>query len=100
MVIPEPSRIQEILDQHMRKVQLHNTTSARLKQSRKEVLDLLTVAVTADNSDAILKTAELQNEIEEAELKIQLVIIPEYHCAIIVMIAFRYSGIINKSSQH
>ena len=63
MVIPEPTHSQNILDQNERKYQLQNATNSRLFQARQPLLDLLVEAVAADDPDAILRTAELQNEI-------------------------------------
>ena len=63
MVIPEPTHSQKILDQNERKYQLQNATNNRLFQARQPLLDLLVEAVAADDPDAILRTAELQNEI-------------------------------------
>ena len=52
------------------KVQLQNTTNTRLQKDRQQVLDSLTAAVTAKNPYAILKTSEIQNEVEEDNLEI------------------------------
>ena len=38
MVIPDPTHSQEILYRHMCKVQLRNTTHARLREARNKVL--------------------------------------------------------------
>ena len=64
MVILDPSHSQEILDKQASKVHISNTSNVRIRQSRQQVLESLVIDVTAGNPDAILKTAELQNEIE------------------------------------
>ena len=56
MVIPEPTHSQEILDRHMRKVQLRNTTHARLIEARNKVLESLAADDDINNLDAVLKT--------------------------------------------
>ena len=71
MVIPEPNQSQYILGRHTHKVQLFNTTHARLREARNKVLELLAADADINNLDALLKTAELQNQIEEAKLVTQ-----------------------------
>ena len=55
----------------MRKVKLFKRTHCRLKESKNKVLELLAADYAINKLDAVLKIAELQNEIEEAELAIQ-----------------------------
>ena len=55
----------------MCKVQLQNTTHAMLREARNKVLESLASDAAINNMDAVLKTAELQNEIEESDLKTQ-----------------------------
>ena len=71
MVIPEPTHNQDILVRYSRKFQLHNTNHARTREARNKVLELLAADYAINKLDAVLKIAELQNEIEEAELAIQ-----------------------------
>ena len=61
MVIPEPTHIQEILDRHMRRVQLWYKTHARIRESREKVLKSLAADAAINNLDAVLKTSEIQN---------------------------------------
>ena len=42
-----------------------------LRESRQEVIDLLMESITTYNPEYILKTAELQNEMEKTELEIK-----------------------------
>ena len=70
MATPEPAHSQKILDRHLCKVQLRNTTHARLRESRNKVLESLAEDYAINNMDAVLKTSEIQNEIEEADLAI------------------------------
>ena len=55
----------------MRKVKLFKRTHCRLKESKNKVLELLAADYAINNLDALLKTSEFQNEIEEADLAIQ-----------------------------
>ena len=55
----------------MRKVKLFKRTHCRLKESKNKVLELLAADYAINNLDALLKTSEIQNEIEEADLAIQ-----------------------------
>ena len=71
ILIPDPTHDQEILYRHMRKVQLRNTSHARLGEAKNKVLESLASDAAINNMDAVLKTAELQNEIEESDLKTQ-----------------------------
>ena len=71
MVIPEPTHSEEILDTKMCKVQLRNIAHARLRESRNKVLELLAADAAINNPYDVLKTADTQNEIEEAEMEIQ-----------------------------
>ena len=70
MMIPEPNQSQEIFDRHMHKVQLRNTNHARLRESRNKVLESLSSDSAINNLDYVLKTSDIQNEIEEAEMLI------------------------------
>ena len=70
MLIPESVHRQDILDIHLCKIQPLNTNHSRLRESRENILELLAVDVSINNMDAVLKTPELQNEIEEADLEI------------------------------
>ena len=70
-MIPEPTHSQELFHRNMRKVQLRNTTHARLRESRNKVLELLAADAAINNPYDVLKTADTQNEIEEAEMEIQ-----------------------------
>ena len=47
----------------MRKVQLSNTTHARLIEARNKVLESLAADAVINNLDAVLKTSEIQNKI-------------------------------------
>ena len=62
-MVPEKTHSQEILDGHMRKLQLRKKNHARLRESRNKVLELLVSDADINNLDAVLKTAEIQNEI-------------------------------------
>ena len=42
-----------------------------MKESRNKVLEFLTADYVIDNMDTVLRTEELQNEIEEVDLEIQ-----------------------------
>ena len=70
MVIPELTNIQEILERHMHKFQLRNTTHARLRESINKVLESLASDAAINNLYTALKKVEIQNEIEEADLAI------------------------------
>ena len=56
MVIPEPTHSQEILDRHMRKLQLHKTIHDRLREASNKFLELLAADAAINNLDAVLKT--------------------------------------------
>ena len=71
MVIPEPNHIQEIIHRHMHKFELLNKNHARLRESRNQVLELLAAYAAFNNLDAVLKTSEIQNKIDDTGLKIQ-----------------------------
>ena len=71
MVIQDPTHSQWIIDRHSRKVQLRNTTHARLIEARNKILESLAADAAINNLDYVLKTAYLQNETEEADLAIQ-----------------------------
>ena len=60
MAIPQPSHSQGILDRHMRKVQLRNTTHTRTRESRNKVLELLAADAAINNLHAVLKTYDPQ----------------------------------------
>ena len=70
MVIPYPTHSKEILGRHMSRVELHNRTHSRLREARNKVLESLAADVEIDTLDVVLKTAETQNQIEEADLEI------------------------------
>ena len=71
MLIPDTTYSQYILDLYTHKVRQYNRNNSMLQEARQQVIDLLTAPITAYNRESILKTAELQNEIEETELEIQ-----------------------------
>ena len=71
MFIPDPIQSQYIIDRHSRKFLLHNTTHVRLREATEKVFGSLASYSGINNLDAVLKTTELQNEIEEADLVIQ-----------------------------
>ena len=71
MFIPDPIQSQYIIDRHSRKFLLYNTTHVRLREATEKVFGSLASYSGINNLDAVLKTAELQNEIEEADLVIQ-----------------------------
>ena len=54
MVIPDPKHIQEKLYRHMRKIQLLNTTHARLRESSNKVLESLAEDSAINNLDDVL----------------------------------------------
>ena len=68
MVIPEATHSLEILDRHMRKVQLRNTTHASLREFKINFLESLAAYAAINNLDAVLKTADIHNKIEEVDL--------------------------------
>ena len=70
-MILDPTHYQDILYRHLRTVQLCNTIHARMRESSNKVLELLAEDVIINNLDAVLKIADLQNEIEESDLAIQ-----------------------------
>ena len=59
MVITEPNHSHDILDRHMRKVQLRNTTHARLREARNKVLELLAADAAINNMYDVLKTSDI-----------------------------------------
>ena len=61
MVITEPTHSLEILKIHMHKVQLRNTTHARLREARNKVLESLAADAAISNLVGVLKIAEIQN---------------------------------------
>ena len=71
MVILEPNHSQEIIYIHMLKVQLRNITHSMLREVRNKVLKLLAEDAAINNLDNLLKTAEIQNRIDEVDLVIQ-----------------------------
>ena len=71
MATPEPAHSQKILDRHLCKVQLRNTTHARLRESRNKVLESLEADAAIINLEAVLKKADIQNQIKEADLAIK-----------------------------
>ena len=71
MVITDPTHSQEILDIHMWKVQLRNTTHASLREARNKVLESLASDDAINNLDTALKIEYTQNKIEESDLEIQ-----------------------------
>ena len=62
MLIPDPNHSQEILDIHILKVQLHNTTHSRLRADRNKVLEFLAAYDAINNLGAVFKTADIQNK--------------------------------------
>ena len=83
-MIPDPIQSQYILDRHSRKVKLCNTTHVRLREASNKVLESFTADATTNNIYAALKTAEPQNEIEEANLAMQ------QHLLIIITVDEKY----------
>ena len=71
LVIPEQIQMLYILERHIRKVQLCNTTHDRLRESRNKCLESLIAYSAINNLDAVLKTSYIKNEIYEADLAIQ-----------------------------
>ena len=70
-MITEKMNSQEIIDRNMHKVQLHNTTHARLREARSKVLEPLAADYATNNLDSVLKIADTDNLIEELDLAIQ-----------------------------
>ena len=60
MVITEPTHSLEILKIHMHKVQLRNTTHARLREARNKVVESLAEDTAIKNLDGVLNTAEIK----------------------------------------
>ena len=71
MVISDPNHSQEILDIHIRQFQLRNTTHFRPRAASNKVLESLAAVAAINDLDDVLKTADIQNEIEEADMEIQ-----------------------------
>ena len=71
MLVLDTTHSQEILARHMQKFQLLSTTRARLWESRNKILELLAADAAISNLGAVLKTVDIQNEIEESELAIK-----------------------------
>ena len=61
MVITEPTHSLEILKIHMHKVQLRNTTHARLREARNKVLELLAADDAIKNLGSVLNKVDIQN---------------------------------------